>query len=129
MDTENNFNFIYDTSGIFKKAQTPVEWLQSELDKFKSSNGEYNLSDFTLAFEKAKKKEDEYIEKLPIHVYGLSNTHVYIKDKTVIVRPVVNEETDKIKSECDHPDIYRWYMKEKDVIMCGKCDKKLETSQ
>lgn len=69
----------------------------------------------------------EYINNLPIHVLGLRNTYVCIQNGTVIARPTISEEADKMKSECEHPDDHRWYIEEQDVTLCAKCDKYLES--
>lgn len=97
--------------------QNPIEWLE-EIYK---SQGEISTGQFI----EAKFLFFEYINNLPINILGLSNTHVYIQNGTVIVRPTVSEETDKIKSECEHPDDYLWYFEEKGVTLCAKCDKYL----
>lgn len=99
--------------------QNPIEWLE-EIYK---SQGEISSEQFI----EAKLLFFEYINNLPINILGLSNTHVYIQNGTVIVRPTVNEETDEIKSECEHPDDYRWHIEEKNVTICAKCDKYLES--
>lgn len=75
------------------QSPTAVEWLLQELKKSNNYRGLQNIGiTHQELFEKAKELESYQKNNLPIHIHeGISNTHVYIENGIVHVKP--NKQT------------------------------------
>lgn len=70
----------------YKKPLLAIEWLREEITK--DVDGESLVKKFQKEFEKAKSIEETQKNNLPIHIHqGINNTHVFIKDGIVNVKP------------------------------------------